>query len=323
MSPSGMRAFGPYRAAGGAAGKEASTLERLPEPLKETRGRVLLDTDIGPDCDDAGALAVLFSLQKKTGFEIAGIVNCTSNPWGAGAVDAIRAFYGIPEFSIGEFRRRPFLPDHAKYNRALAERFSPAYRRGETFQDSAEVYRKALEESPDLGLTVVTIGQFNALADAMRLFPDLFRRKLGALISMAGEYPACRNEYNISCDAESAAYVFTHASCPVILSGHEIGYAFETGFPDGIERPDNPVWLAYRLWTDGGTVRWSWDLTTVYYAVMGPETWFGFSPPLFVDVAPDGSSASREDANGSARFLILRDGNGLRDRLNGILKEEA
>ena len=297
-------------------------MPKLPEPLKNTRGRILLDTDIGPDCDDAGALAVLFSLQKKTGFEIAGIVNCTSNPWGAGAVDAIRAFYAMPGIPIGEFRRRPFLPDCAKYNKALAERFSPAYRRGEAFSDSAEVYRKALEESPDHGLTVVTIGQFNALADAMKLYPALFEKKLGALISMAAEYPASRGEYNITCDAESASYVFARVSCPVILSGHEIGYSFETGFPDGIERPENPVWLAYKLWTDGNTVRWSWDLTAVYYAVMGAEDYFGYSPSLFVEVAPDGSSSSRLDENGNARFLILRDRDGLKDRLNGILKEE-
>ncbi len=297
-------------------------MQKLPEPLKNTRGRVLLDTDIGPDCDDAGALAILFSLEKKTGFEIAGVVNCTSNPWGAGAVDAIRAFYGMPEIPIGEFRRRPFLPDCLKYNKTLAERFSPACRRGDAFPDSAEVYKKALEESPDHGLTVVTIGQFNALADAMRLYPDLFEKKLGALISMAAEYPASRGEYNVACDAESAAYVFSHVSCPVILSGHEVGYSFETGFPDGIERPENPVWLAYKLWTDGNTVRWSWDLTAVYYAIMGGEGYFDCSPPLFVDVAPDGSTTSRMAGDGNARFLILRDKDGLRDRLNGILQEE-
>ena len=118
---------------------------KIPEPLVNTHGRLLLDTDIGPDCDDAGALAVLFSLQKTARFEIAGIVNCTSNPWGAGAIDAICTFYDAPGFPIGEFRRRPFLPDCTKYNRVLAERFSPAFRRGDPFFDSAEVYKKALE----------------------------------------------------------------------------------------------------------------------------------------------------------------------------------
>lgn len=297
-------------------------MQKLPEPLKDTRGRVLVDTDIGPDCDDAGALAVLFSLAKKYRFEIAGIVNCTSNPWGAGAVDAVRAFYGVPEIPIGEFRRRPFLPDCLKYNRVLTERFSPVFRRGGSFEDSAEVYKRALEGSPDHGLTVVTIGQFNALADAMRLYPELFERKLSSLVSMAAEYPSSRGEYNVACDAESAAYVFGHVSCPVILSGHEIGYSFETGFPDGIERPGNPVWLAYKLWTGGQTVRWSWDLTAVYYAVMGPGSYFGYSPPLFVDVAPDGSTSSRLSRTGNARYLVLRDLDGLRNCLNGILKEE-
>ena len=296
----------------------------LPKPLKNTRGRILLDTDIGPDCDDAGALAVLFALQKKHGFEIAGIVNCTSNPWGSGAVDAIRSFYGLSGFPIGGFTRRPFLPDHSKYNKALTEKFSPSFRTGElSFPDSAEVYREALEESPDHGLTVVTIGQFNALADAVKRYPALFEKKLAALISMAGEYPASAGEYNVACDAESAACVFSRLSCPVILSGHEIGYSFETGFPDGLERPENPVWLAYRLWTGGAPVRYSFDLTAVYYAVMGTEGFFDYSPPLFVEVAPDGSSRSRTDEDGNARFLILRDRDGLQARLNGILAGEV
>jgi len=295
----------------------------LPEPLKSTRGPVLLDTDIGPDCDDAGALAVLFSLQKKTGFSIAGIVNCTSNPWGAGAVDAVRAFYGMPELPIGEFRRRPFLPDFSKYNKALSEEFSPLFRAGRGFSDSAEIYKKALEESPDHALTVVTIGQFNALADAMRLYPALFRKKLGLLVSMAGDYPAGKREYNVYSDAESARYVFGQVSCPVILSGHEVGYAFKTGFPDGIERLENPVWLAYKLWNDGKTTRFSWDLTAVYFAVMGLEEFFDLSPALSLEVTSDGSTPSREEEGGNFRFLILKDAAGLQARLNGILREEA
>ena len=290
-------------------------------PLRETRGRVLLDTDIGPDCDDAGALAVLFSLRKRYGFSVAGIVNCTSNPYGAPAVDAIRAYYGAPEFPLGEYRRRPFLPDESRYNKTLAERFSPAYAEGKRFSDSAEVYREALEGSPDGGLTVITIGQFNALADAMRRMPELFRRKMGALVSMAGQYPASGNEYNISTDAESARYVFDRLPCPAVLSGHEIGYAFETGFPDGIPRPENPVWQAYTLWTGGKTVRYSFDLTAVYYAVMGPESYFTLSPALRFLVEEDGSSRGEEDPEGKVRFLILADREGMRKRLDGILAE--
>ena len=48
-------------------------------PLCERPGPVILDTDIGPDCDDVGALAVLISYAKEYGFPILGVCNCTSN----------------------------------------------------------------------------------------------------------------------------------------------------------------------------------------------------------------------------------------------------
>lgn len=36
------------------------------EPLKRVKRAVLLDTDIGPDCDDVGALVLLHHLAKNT-----------------------------------------------------------------------------------------------------------------------------------------------------------------------------------------------------------------------------------------------------------------
>lgn len=65
--------------------------------------KMIIDTDIGPDCDDAGALAVAFQLAESAGVEIAGLCNCTSNPYGSGAIDAIASYYGC-RIPIGEYR---------------------------------------------------------------------------------------------------------------------------------------------------------------------------------------------------------------------------
>ena len=43
---------------------------------------VILDTDIGPDCDDAAALALTTIYTRKSGTRLLGVTHCTSCPWG-------------------------------------------------------------------------------------------------------------------------------------------------------------------------------------------------------------------------------------------------
>ena len=45
--------------------------------------KILIDTDIGPDCDDTAAIAMLNIYSNQGKCEILGIAHCTSNPYGA------------------------------------------------------------------------------------------------------------------------------------------------------------------------------------------------------------------------------------------------
>lgn len=78
------------------------------EPLKRVKREILLDTDIGPDCDDAGALALLHHFSKKYGIRISGICNCTSNLYGCGAIDVIGRYCGADDIPIGMTDRKGF-----------------------------------------------------------------------------------------------------------------------------------------------------------------------------------------------------------------------
>ena len=55
--------------------------------------KIILDTDMGPDCDDAGALAVLHALADRGKASILGVMYCTSIPTGPACIDAINRFY--------------------------------------------------------------------------------------------------------------------------------------------------------------------------------------------------------------------------------------
>ena len=74
------------------------------EPLKDVKRSVIVDTDIGPDVDDVGALVVLFKLAQKYDVPVLGVVNCTSNVYGNGAIDVVARYCGAGEIAIA---RRP------------------------------------------------------------------------------------------------------------------------------------------------------------------------------------------------------------------------
>ena len=92
---------------------------------------VILDTDIGPDCDDAAALALTTIYTRKSGAQLLGVTHCTSCPWGVGAIRAILKWYGCEEAAVGTLADRDLLDDEdaTKYNRALAMTLSEEERR--------------------------------------------------------------------------------------------------------------------------------------------------------------------------------------------------
>ena len=56
---------------------------------------VFLDTDIGPDCDDTAALAILLQLCREGHARLLGITHCTGSPYGLGTIDAVCRLFGV------------------------------------------------------------------------------------------------------------------------------------------------------------------------------------------------------------------------------------
>jgi inosine-uridine nucleoside N-ribohydrolase len=74
------------------------------ESLKTVRRSIILDTDIGPDCDDAGAMAIMYNLAKRYNTKVLGINCCSSNQYGPGCIDAINNFCGFASTPIGTYK---------------------------------------------------------------------------------------------------------------------------------------------------------------------------------------------------------------------------
>lgn len=313
---------------------QEATMNTIFESLSKTPRTVLLDTDMGPDCDDAGALALLIHYAKTYGFTIGGIANCTSNRSGTGVVDAVCRYCGLETPPLGQWSGEGFMDDSAchKYTDAVAERFSEAYRNGTLHtEDSTVHYRRLLANAPDGGVMMISIGMFNNLAALLRSPADdisplsgeeLIRRKVYALVSMAAILPAGR-ECNVICDYPAAETVLTGWPTPIYLSDFHIGFEMFTGYAhitDPAEIEKSPLTLSYHLYTrDWPRVgdNSSYDLTAVQFAAEGVDAgdgaFYDLGEPgrLEFYAAPENPNvpdATRfiPDPEGNLRFMIRK-----------------
>lgn len=255
---------------------------------------ILIDTDIGPDCDDVAALAMLNIYANRGLCRILGIGHCTSNFYGAGTIDAICRFYGNPNVEIGTYKTPGFLCDEkcVIYNRNIVEEFPNRYQAAQP-EDACTMYRRILADQPDHSVDFIAIGPLNNLSmlldsQADQYSPlsggELVQQKVRRLALMAGifkpENPEIEafvvsttghpvdetKEFNVVCDIPAARNVAENWPTPKVYLGFEAGMV-ETGIPNnvGLGR-DHPVKRAYDLYTENGR-RFSWDLLTVEYAI--------------------------------------------------------
>lgn len=262
---------------------------------------IILDTDIGPDCDDAGAVAVLHALANRGDAEIVGMMHSTSSKWGAGCLDAINTYYGRPEIPIGTLRQPGFLDgtQYETYNKPLALQYPNRFRNGCAAPDAVALYRQLLSEAEDESIVIVAIGPLPNLAGLLRSLPDelsplsgaeLVARKVNHLVAMGGSFPSGK-EWNFEMDPTSARKVAADWPTPVHFTGYELGIAVPTGQSLVTQAPpDHPVRRAYEWFGTQDGLRPSWDLIAVMIAARGLRDGWRLSPAGTVIVEPDGSN---------------------------------
>ncbi len=291
------------------------------EPIKDSRRNVIFDTDIGPDCDDAGSLAVLFEMVKKYDVKILGVANCTSNPYGNGAIRAISEYYGYDDIKIGQHKGYEILKDADKYNKPITKKYCK-YENSAIHSDSAlKLYESVLKKAEDDSVTVVSVGPLTNIAEILNEQPELFNKKVNSIIAMAGKFPKGK-EFNIECDPEAAKTVFEKFRKIIVCSGFEIGSKIKTGFTR--EHENNPVYDCYKYYVGGKEppyMRESWDLTAVHYAFEGEGNFYSLSKPVNITVADDGHISAVADKYSKRYYLIQKSGHdNTAEYLNGILE---
>lgn len=282
---------------------------------------LLFDTDIGADCDDAAALALLFHLQKAGACRLAAVTASSGRVGATATIRALSDHYGVP-VPIGAMRAPyPACDAWDHYARRTMERYGTR----DTDTDAVSLMRQVLSAASE-PVTLVAVGPLTNMARLLSSAPDgisplsgraLVEQHADCLYFMGGSFTenyktvgweetAPRPSWNIVQDIPAAQAVA--AGCPVemVYVPYEAGYYLPTHMEEG----DSPVWFAMACFA-GDTApacppaeftRPSWDPLTAYAAVGDLSPYFDLSPRGRVVIDEAGATRFTPGA-GRDRFL--------------------
>ena len=305
------------------------------EPTSAAPVKMIFDTDMGNDIDDAMALAMIHQLERRGAVELLAVTSTKDHPLSAAFIDALNTFYGAPDVPIGVVREG-VTPEKGKYN-GLAEKKDKAgdlvyphdLESGEDAMEAVAMIRKTLASQPDNSVKLVQVGFFTNLSRLLDSKPDeysdlsgkdLIRKKVKETVIMAGAFQPIRyntryREYNVFKDVPSARKMAAEWPGPLVWSGFEIGIAATypwKSIMDDYNYVDNHIvkegYLDYA--PEKPHDRPTWDLTAVLYAVYPDRGYFDLSPPGEVVVDETGHTdfntpRDPEKQHGNDRYLIM------------------
>ncbi|MCS7303887.1 MAG: nucleoside hydrolase [Thermoguttaceae bacterium] len=291
--------------------------------------RLIFDTDIGNDVDDAMALAVIHALADRGECQLLAVTVTKDNPYAGPMVSLLNTFYGRPEVPIGVVRSGK-TPDDGRYLRQLVtaeDEGKPRYPHQLTNPQSApeatQLLRRILASQPDSTVVMVQVGFSTNLARLLDSPPDalspldgkaLVEKKVRLLSVMAGAFSEDLQhrrfrEFNVVTDVPSAKKLFSQWPTPIVASGFEIGRAIQ--YPALSIRQDyryvahHPLAEAYRYYRGLDHDQPTYDLTSVLYAVRPDRGYFDLSPPGWIRVEDDGFTRFEPAPNGRHRYLVV------------------
>lgn len=287
---------------------------------------IILDTDIGPDCDDCGALAILDVYHRAGKINLLGVTHCTSDVLGADVIAAINQHFGV-DVPIGQTQRQGFLTHMNKFTVPVSAKYRENNPPAVT-EPALGLLRRLLRDNRDV--TLILVGPLNNMGDLLQSGGDAFsplsgveliRQSVREVIVMGGNFAdLAHGEYNIECDVPAAQRMSEECPVPIVYCGYEAGEYVMTGSSLESCPESHPVRQAYFHYLDGGFVRNSWDLVTVYYAMEPEDPQWSVSKECAIRFRDDATAVI--DASGTgARYARYRDERALEQILNGIIAQ--
>ena len=275
---------------------------------------IIMDTDMGVDSDDAVALALLMTLQRKGEVCLRAVTASSAREGASACVKAIMRYYGA-EAPLAQMKL-PGLPcDRVNnYARAVMKRYGCF----DTRETPVPLLRKIMSQRK--GLILLATGPLTNIAELLKSPPDdispldginLVKASVAGMYSMAGCFDGGSPEWNVLQDIPSAQYVARHCPVPAVFVPFEVGFRVLTGLPLR-EVPDHPVWYAMKCFavnefgvsfTDDDVARDSWDPITALLAAGRGNDLFSYERGM-VRIEDDGMSVLMHDERG--KHMIVR-----------------
>lgn len=281
--------------------------------------RLILDTDMGNDCDDALALGMIHALESRGEVHLLAVTITKDNRNAAAYIDLVDTFYGRPDIPIGLVRNgktqndTPMLKVPVERRDAQGRLVYPRRLHDDAVvPEAVAVLTHVLKDQPDGSVTIAQIGFSTNLARLVST-PEgrvLVERKVKALYLMAGNFHELKPEYNVFTDGSAFAELTKNWPTPMIFSGFEIGLVIT--FPmESIDRDfawaaNHPVVEAYRVYTGKSEDHPNWDSTAVLDAIRPDRGYFDLSEPGNVTLNEKAATVFTPDPSGKCRYLILK-----------------
>ena len=282
---------------------------------------IIFDTDMGPDYDDVGAIAMLHAMADKVECRILATVASNRHHWVAADLSVLNTYFGRPDIPIGVVSGKCLaIPAVQRWDSLIASEYPHQISSNEQAVDAVALYRKLLSAAKDHSITIVTVGFFTNMANLLLSSPDQYSSLDGAslvalkvkqLVSMAGRFDSEKEnfrEFNVKEDAAASQTVFDKWPVPILFSGFEIGAAIHTGLPimHNAAIQHSPVKDVFArcipMDANDKNGRMSWDETAVLVAVRGIGPWFKHVSGQIIS-HPEGSNGW-DPAGTRDRYLV-------------------
>lgn len=306
----------------GAAVEKNAASEKVPV-------KVIFDTDMYTDFDDAGALACLHAMADAGECEILATISNTRDCMSVAMCEIVNAYYGRPEIPVGcarEIGKSGAGPAHLRRYEATVKKYAKwvKHLNSSDAPDANAVYRRVLAAQPDHSVVICSVGFLTNLRRLLETKPDdvspldgkaLVAQKVKLWVAMACKYPNGR-EYNSANDPESSRIALENWPTTVVFTDFEYGKdcfagrmlaesgrvgcpvadVFAGNIPTREEiRKDSARQLRSGYGMGG---RSAWDETAVLIAVRGTERYFNTERGTYRMVGPGGENEWAPDENG-------------------------
>jgi inosine-uridine nucleoside N-ribohydrolase len=301
--------------------------QKMPEDNQAQPVKVIFETDMGNDIDDALALDMLYKYADQNKVEILAVTVNKNNEYAARFVDIMNTWYGYPNIPIGQVvNGADSEGDSKNYAQATWEHSiegKPAFRgkfaENANIPDAVDVYREILATQDDGSITIISVGFSTNIARLLDTPADrlselsgkeLVQKKVKLLSIMAGNFDdKPMKEYNVVIDIPAAKKVFEEWPTPIVASPWELGMQIE--YPASSIQNDftwtahHPLVVAYENYLPMPYDRPTWDLTSVLYAVEGSGDNFSLSEPGRISVDNEGFTHFIDEPGGPHRYLMV------------------